>query len=45
MTAKLALLCAVLVSGSLVAQERPDRSKPPALAAPPALDRHVQTDR
>jgi predicted Zn-dependent peptidase len=38
MTARIVLLCAVFASGSLLAQERPDRSKPPALAPPPTLD-------
>jgi predicted Zn-dependent peptidase len=38
MTARIALLCALIASGSLLAQERPDRSKPPSLETPPALD-------
>jgi predicted Zn-dependent peptidase len=32
-----ALVCAIGVSGGLTAQQRPDRSKPPLPAAPPAL--------
>jgi zinc protease len=38
MTARIVLLCAAIASGSLLAQESPDRSKPPSLAPPPALD-------
>ena len=38
MTGKITLLFAVIVAGSLLAQERPDRSKPPALGPPPTLD-------
>jgi zinc protease len=38
MTARVAFLCALLVSVSVVAQEKPDRSRPPMPGAPPALD-------
>jgi zinc protease len=38
MTGKMTLLCAAIASMSLLAQERPDRSKPPALGPPPSVD-------
>jgi zinc protease len=38
MIGRIAFLCALIACASLVAQERPDRSKPPALAPPPSLD-------